>query len=164
LPSPSSASSDSWPPRLGPAAIPRPTTAHGFTPGAAVTVTIDPGPATLGNGTADGGGALTLDATIPDNAQAGDHTITAAGAATEGTLSLTARVTVTAEGCGAAGAPAPGGATPPAGESSGGGGNGLPITGSGLTMLLVQVGLALAAVGGVAMALSRRRRHSRVPV
>jgi hypothetical protein len=139
-------------------------TASGFTPGATVTVTLDPGPASLGSGAADGNGAFTLDATIPGDAEAGDHTITASGQSADGLLSLTARVTVTAEGCEAPGAPAPGGAAPAGGESSDGGGDGLAFTGSGLTMLLLQIALALAAVGGVFMALSKRRRSARASV
>jgi hypothetical protein len=138
-------------------------TADGFTPGATVTVTLDPGPAALGSGAADADGAFTLDATIPDDAEAGDHTITASGESPDGLLSLTARVTVTAEGCEAPSAPAPGSAAPSGGESNGGGG-GLPVTGSGLTMLLLQVALALTAIGGASMALSKRRRHARASV
>ena len=129
--------------------------ANGFTPGANVTVTLDPGPTALGSGPADGTGAFTLDA--------GDHTITASGESADGLLSLTARVTVTADGCEAPSAPAPGAAAPGGNESSGGGG-GLAFTGSGLTMLLLQVALALTAIGGASMALSRRRRHSRASV
>jgi hypothetical protein len=135
-------------------------TASGFTPGADVTVILDPGPASLGRGAADGEGAFTLDATIPDDTQPGNHTITAAGQSPDGLRSLTARVNVTAEGCEAAGAPTPapaGGAPAPSSDDSGGGG-GLAFTGSGLTMLLLQVALALAAVGGAFMALSKRRR------
>ena len=138
-------------------------TANGFTPGATVTVTLDPGPAALGSGAADGDGAFTLDATIPNDAEAGDHTITASGESADGLLSLTARVTVTAEGCEAPNAPAPGGAAPAGGESGGGGG-GLAFTGSGLTMLLLQVALALTAIGGAFMALSKRRRNARASV
>jgi hypothetical protein len=137
--------------------------ANGFTPGANVTVTLDPGPTALGSGPADGNGAFTLDATIPADAEAGDHTITASGESADGLLSLTARVTVTADGCEAPSAPAPGAAAPGGNESSGGGG-GLAFTGSGLTMLLLQVALALTAIGGASMALSRRRRHSRASV
>jgi hypothetical protein len=137
-------------------------TADGFTPGANVTVTLDPGPAALGSGAADADGAFTLDATIPTDAETGDHTITASGESADGLLSLTARVTVTAEGCEAPSAPAPEGAAPAGGESNDDGG--LPVTGSGLTMLLLQVALALTAVGGAFMALSRRRRHARASV
>jgi hypothetical protein len=139
-------------------------TATGFTPGATVTVTLDPGPAALGSGPADGEGAFTLDATIPDDAAAGDHTITASGESADGLLSLTARVTVTAEGCEEPSEPAPGGAAPAGGQSSDGDGGGLAFTGSGLTVLLLQIALALAAIGGVFMALSKRRRHARASV
>jgi hypothetical protein len=131
---------------------------HGFSPGAAVTVTIESGPATLGSGAADDNGAFTFDATIPGDIQAGDHTITAAGESADGLLSLTARVTVTPGGCAGAapGAPAAGGAAP-----SGGGHGGLAFTGSGLTMLLLQIALALTAGGGAFMALSKKRRSAR---
>jgi hypothetical protein len=135
-------------------------TARTFTPGADVTVTIDPGPTTLGNAAAGGDGAVVLDVTIPEDIQPGDHTITATGQAPDGVLTLTARVTVGAAGSGGcAGAPSEG-ATPPAAppSSDDSDGGSLPFTGSGLTMLLLQIALALAAAGGILLALSRRRR------
>lgn len=133
-------------------------TARTFAPGADVTVTIDPGPATLGTAAASGEGVAQLDVTIPNDIQPGDHTITAAGQADDGVLTVTARVTVSPGGC--AGAPSEG-ATPPAAAPSGdddSAGGGLAFTGSGITTLLLQIALALAAAGGVFLALSRRRR------
>lgn len=127
-----------------------------FSPGATVTFTL--GSTSLGTATADGAGNAALPVAIPAGTSPGNHTITAAGPAPDGQLSLSARVSVAADGCegeGAAGAPA--------GENAGGGT--LPRTGDDLAIPLMQIGLGLAAVGGVLLALSakRRRRSSGTP-
>ena len=131
-------------------------TARTFSPGAEVTVTLGPEPITLGRGNAGEDGVLRTDATIPADTALGDHTVTAAGQAPDGQLSLSARITVVSG--------------EDDGDASGGGGGGaggggsddgaLPRTGSDLTTLLVQIGLALAALGGLLLALSRRRRRT----
>lgn len=130
-------------------------TARTFSPGAEVTVTLGPDPITLGRGNAGEDGVLRTEATIPADTALGDHTVTAAGQAPDGQLSLSARITVVSgeDDDGAAGG----------GGAGGGGGDGsLPRTGSDLTTLLVQIGLALAALGGLLLALSRRRRRTAV--
>lgn len=145
-------------------------TAHTFQPGADVLVTLDPDAVPLGTGTADGGGAVLLEATIPADAAPGDRTVIAAGDSAEGLLTLTARITVVEgeAGCeqGPAQEPAPSGAAPGGGAapSDDSGGGALPVTGSGLTVLLLQIGLALAAAGGLFLALaSKRRRAAHLP-
>ena len=129
-------------------------TARTFSPSAPVTVTMAPEAVTLGETPAGSDGVVRLDATIPDDTALGDHTITAAGESPDGLLSLSARITVVpADGAGDDDA---------AGGAGGGGGAGgdLPRTGSDLTMPLLQIGLALAALGGLILALSKRRRRA----
>lgn len=129
-------------------------TARTFSPGAGVTVTLGPDPITLGSGTAGEDGVLRMDATVPTDTSLGEHTVTAAGQAPDGLLSLSARITVVS------GDDDEGGAAGGGGSGGGGGDSSLPRTGSDLTTLLVQIGLALAAIGGLLLALSRRRRRS----
>jgi len=131
-------------------------TARTFSPGADVTLTLGTDPVTLGNGPAGADGVLQTDVTIPQDTTLGEHTITASGQAPDGTLTLTARITVvSADGSDAGGAVVGGGAA--SDDSSGGG---LPVTGSGLTALLLQIAVALAAAGGLFLARSAKRRRA----
>lgn len=129
-------------------------------PGAGVTITIDPD-VVLGTAPADAEGVLRLDVVIPADTSLGRHTISATCESPTGTLSLSARIVVVPEAAaGAPGGPPAGGAAAP--DDAGHVGGSLPRTGDSLSMALLRLALALAALGGVLLALSKRRRATAV--
>jgi hypothetical protein len=118
------------------------TATGAVTPGAtSVTFTFSSAPQTLTTATPDADGNVSASLTIPTDAAAGEHTITA----TDSTgLEVSASVTVVAaDGAGAA---APGG---PAAAGA------LPRTG-GDSLPLLPVGAVLVALGGVCVLVARR--------
>jgi LPXTG-motif cell wall-anchored protein len=119
--------------------------ARTFAVGATATFDLQSVPVGLGTATADTSGVATLQATIPTGTTLGAHTITAVGAAPDGSaLSLSCSITVVeADGAGA--------------EDAGRSGS-LPRTGDDSSIPLAKLGLALAALGGVVTAVASRRR------
>jgi LPXTG-motif cell wall-anchored protein len=118
-------------------------TAQTFAAGATVTFTLASDPVVIATAASDPNGVVTVDATIPADTPAGDHTLTAEGTAPDGsTLSLILALTV-------------GGA----GDGSDDGGS-LPATGDDSSIPLAKLGLALAAVGGIITAVAAKRRKA----
>ncbi len=116
-----------------------------FSEGATVTVTMTSDPVVIGSAAADASGVISLDATIPTNTALGQHTITAAGQAPDGSeLSVSVSITVVA---------ADGTEADPAGGA-------LPRTGDDSSIPLAKVGVVLAAIGGVATAVAAKRRKA----
>ncbi len=127
----------------------------------------------LGDATPDEDGNFTASLTIPSNATAGEHTITA----TDNTgRSVSSGVTVVAAGAGGAGAGGAGaggagaGGAGAAGAGAGATGvgatgatGGLPRTGDDLGVPLLRVGAVLLALGGLLVFMTRSRRESTVP-
>ena len=111
---------------------------------APVTIAFDGGQ--IDQGTADATGAFSEDVTIPSDASAGSHTLSASCSdADGGTLVLSSTITVE-------GGAAPG---PAAGPTTGGG---LPATGNDSTVPLTRVAMMLVVVGSAFVVLARRRR------
>lgn len=119
-----------------------------FASGSSVTVTMESDPVTLGSATADDAGVFTLQATIPVDTSLGQHTITAAGQAPDGSpLVLSATITVVqADGAG--------GAADTDADASGA----LPRTGDDTSLPLAKLGLGLLVVGGLVTAIAAKRR------
>jgi LPXTG-motif cell wall-anchored protein len=117
-------------------------TAQTFAAGATVTFTLGSDPVVVATATSDPNGVVTTDVTIPADTPAGDHTLTAAGTAPDGsTLSLVLALTV-------------------GGADGGADGGTLPNTGDDSSIPLAKVGLALAAVGGIITAVAAKRRKA----
>lgn len=131
-------------------------TAQAFEPGSTVTVQLASTGAVLDTAAADGSGVATFEISIPDSPAPGasvQRDIQVIGTSSEGeelTLSAAIEIRDCSEDAPPPVVPA---ATPPSGDD-------LPRTGSSNTKTLVQIGLGLAAVGGVLLALARRRRTS----
>lgn len=117
----------------------------GFTPGALITIAFDG--EVIDTATADGTGAFSVTVTIPGDAGAGDHTLTATGPRSDdqacpngedpavlGVLIVRATVVVSA--------------------------GGLVGTGSNSTIPLVLAGSALVLIGAATVVVARRRRQS----
>lgn len=116
-----------------------------FAEGASVTVTLASDPVVIGSAAADASGVVSLQATIPAATPLGQHTITAAGQAPDGSeLSVSVSISVVA---------ADGAADPGASGS-------LPRTGDDSSIPLAKVGVALAAIGGVVTAVAAKRRKA----
>lgn len=122
----------------------------------------------LGDEAPDEDGNFSASLTIPSNATAGEHTITA----TDNTgRSVSSGVTVVAAGAGGAGAGGAGaGGAGAAGAGAGvtgvgatGATGGLPRTGDDLGVPLLRVGAVLLALGGLLVFMTRSRRESTVP-
>jgi LPXTG-motif cell wall-anchored protein len=121
-------------------------TAQTFAAGATVTFTLGSEPVVVGSGAAGQNGVVTTDVTIPADTPAGPHTLTASGAAPDGsTLTLTLALTVGGDGQGA-------------GDDDQGGN--LPNTGDDSSIPLAKLGLGLAALGGIITALAAKRRKA----
>jgi LPXTG-motif cell wall-anchored protein len=119
-----------------------------FAGGAAVSFTLAPDNVVIASATADAGGVVTTEVTIPAGTPPGEHTLTASGGAPDGsTLRLTCALTVV----GADGAD-------DGAEPSGA----LPRTGDDSSLPLAKLGLALAAIGGVITAVAAKRRKAAV--
>lgn len=131
-------------------------TAQTFEPGSAVTVQLASTGAVLDTATADGEGVATFEIAIPDSPAPGasvQRDIQVVGTSSDGQeLALSAAIEIRdcSEDAPPAVAPV---ASPPSGDD-------LPRTGSSNTRTLIQIGLALAAIGGVLLALARRRRNA----
>lgn len=131
--------------------------AQTFEPGSTVTAQLASTSAVLGTATADGQGVATFEISIPDSPAPGasvQRDIQVVGTSSDGgelTLSAAVEIRDCSEGAPPAVVPA---ATPPGGDGD------LPRTGASNTWTLVQIGLGLAAVGGVLLALGRRRRNA----
>ena len=118
----------------------------GYQPGSSVALTLNSKPISLGGAVADGNGAFTKVITVPAEAPAGRHTITAAGVDPAGAqFVLSAAFEVTDAKGAVAGAPASAG------------GQTLPRTGTS-TVLLVALSTLLIAVGAALVVTARRRR------
>jgi hypothetical protein len=116
--------------------------ATAYAPGALVTLTFASDPVTLGTVTADANGHISAQVTIPSNATAGTHTISATGLGADGsTLVLSTSVTVTAPGA-AASRP-------------------LAFTGSSGTFPAIWMALAALALGTTMVVGARRRVTAR---
>ena len=121
-----------------------------FAAGSTVTVTMESDPVTLGTAVADDQGVFTLQATIPIDTALGQHTITAAGQAPDGSaLVLSATITVVQ-------ADGEGGAGDAGGDSSGA----LPRTGDDTSRPLAKLGLGLLVLGGLVTAVAAKRRKA----
>lgn len=130
--------------------------AQTFDPGSTVTVQLVSTSAVLGTATADEAGKASVEVSIPDSPAAGQSVqrdIAVVGPADGEELTLTAAIEIRDCANGADDA-APAVAVTPPGDGD------LPATGSNSTKTLIQIGLALAAVGGVLLALARRRRNA----
>ncbi|MDD9371240.1 MAG: LPXTG cell wall anchor domain-containing protein [Acidimicrobiales bacterium] len=122
-----------------------------FAQGATVTVTLASDPVVIGSAAADASGVVSLQAAIPAATPLGQHTITAAGQAPDGSeLSVSVSITVVAAD----------GAADPDGAGGAGGASSLPRTGDDASIPLAKVGLALAAIGGVVTAVAAKRRKA----
>lgn len=127
---------------------------RGFAADSSVLIALAANDTNLGTATADGEGNVSFETAVPDTQAAGDYTIQASGTDPEGAeLVLSAALTV--EDCDEMPADEEPTAAAPSDDDESSGG--LPVTGSS-TMTLVQIGVALAAVGGILLALARRRR------
>jgi LPXTG-motif cell wall-anchored protein len=116
-----------------------------FATGTTVTVTLASDPVVIGSAAADVSGVVSLQSTIPANTPLGEHTITAAGQAPDGSeLSLSVSINV----------------VPADGSGSGSGSGSLPRTGDDSSIPLAKLGLALAAIGGVVTAMAAKRRKA----
>jgi LPXTG-motif cell wall-anchored protein len=115
-----------------------------FAGGAAVSFTLAPDNVVIASATADAGGVVTTEVTIPAGTPPGEHTLTASGGAPDGsTLRLTCALTVVgADGVEPSGA--------------------LPRTGDDSSLPLAKLGLVLAAIGGVITAVAAKRRKAAV--
>lgn len=122
---------------------------EGFAPDSSLVVELVSNETTLGSPTADGGGAFTFETTIPETQEPGGYTVRVTGTAHDGS-DVVESAALEVQDCD----DAPPAAAPAAPSSEGS----LPVTGSNATMTLIQIGLALAAVGGLLLALARRRR------
>jgi LPXTG-motif cell wall-anchored protein len=119
--------------------------ARTFAGGAEVTFTLAPDNVVIATAMADASGVVTTGATIPANTTPGEHTLTASGAAPDGsTLKVTCALTVGAD-------EADDGAEPS---------GALPRTGDDSSIPLAKLGLVLAAIGGVITAVAAKRRKA----
>lgn len=121
-------------------------TCSGYLGSVTVTFTFFSQPVSLGAATTDAGGTVNADLTIPANAAAGSHTITAEGASASGTLTNSVALTVVGDGAAGAGAGARGGT------------GDLPRTGDDTSLPLARIAAVLVAAGGIALFLARRRQ------
>lgn len=129
-------------------------TAQTFAPGSTVTVQLVSTGAVLGTATADDQGKASVEVSIPDSPAAGESVrrdIAVVGhTADQEELNLTAAIEI--RDCDSDGQPVPAAAAPS--------GDDLPRTGADNTKTLFKAGLALAALGGLLLAMARRRRHA----
>jgi LPXTG-motif cell wall-anchored protein len=120
--------------------------ARTFAGGAEVSFTLAPDNAVVATATADAAGVVATGVTIPAGTTPGEHTLTASGAAPDGsTLKVTCALTVV-------GADEADGDAVPSGA--------LPRTGDDSSLPLAKLGLALAAIGGVITAVAAKRRKA----
>lgn len=126
-------------------------TAQAFDANAPVTVTLLPDGTVLGTANADAAGVATLEFTVPSDQALGSYTVQVTGPQSGDDLTVNADIEVV--DCEA---PAPTPTTTPSSASGE-----LPRTGSSNgTMTMVKIGLGLAAVGGLLLAVARRRQRS----
>jgi LPXTG-motif cell wall-anchored protein len=118
------------------------TISGSMTPGAtSITFVFASTPTNLGSVTPAADGTFSADVTIPTDATAGSHTITA----TDSTgLEITGALTVVSS----------------AGAGAGAGAGGLPRTGDQTSIPLTRLAALLVAAGGAALFVARRRRAS----
>jgi LPXTG-motif cell wall-anchored protein len=107
----------------------------GSEPNGTVTASLASGPV-IGTGTADANGAFRFQATIPADQPLGQISITVTCGARGGAAVLGVQIT----------------------QKPGTGGGGTAVTGSSSTIPLTKLGISLVALGGLLLALSRRKR------
>lgn len=129
----------------------------GFEAASSVVIELASNETNLGSATVDGEGGFSFESTIPETQEPGDYTVRVSGTAADGSEAVeTAALQV--QDCDEAGptTTAPGAAAPSDDDDAAGS---LPVTGSD-AMTLLKIGLALAALGGLLLALARRRRRA----
>jgi hypothetical protein len=113
---------------------------NGAAPNTEVSATLDG--TVIGTGTADASGVYSFEATIPQNTSAGSHTIGVSCGPGGGIQGVSVEVL---------------------GSGASRGGTGVASTGSGSTIPLSRAAIALIAVGGLFVAVARRRRAAAAP-
>lgn len=124
-------------------------TAVKFDANVSVSFSLNSTPVALGTATSDANGTASVQGTVPQTFDCGDHTVTATG--NSNGVQTTVSTNVTVSGCGA------GTGTGTGGTGTGSGSGSLPKTGSDTVKVLLPLGAVLIAGGALTVIITRKR-------